>query len=130
MYQDVFVFLLLLLFGLYSLITVEMIIVDMFNGIVAGVIAVVVGIFITLFKARGDKIKRLEIERDNLNNQVKVDKIHQETLKKGEDRINEVKEASIDKDIDELVNLFNTGGMPDSTANTSTDTGADSNKTR
>lgn len=103
---------------------------DMFNGIVAGIIAVVVGIFITLFKARGDKIKRLEIERDNLNNQVKVDKIHQETLKKGEDRINEVKEASIDKDIDELINLFNTGGMPDSTANASTNTGADSNKTR
>lgn len=103
---------------------------DMLNGIVAGVIAVVVGIFITLFKARGDKIKKLEIERDNLSNQVKVDKIHQETLKKGEERVNEVKEASIDKDIDELIGLFNSGGMPDSTANTSTDTGADSNKTR
>lgn len=103
---------------------------DMLNGIIAGVIAVVVGIFITLFKARGDKIKRLEIERDNLSNQVKVDKVHQETLKKGEERINEVKEASIDKDIDELIGLFNSGGMPDSTANTSTDTGADSNKTR
>lgn len=103
---------------------------DMLNGIVAGVIAVVVGIFITLFKARGDKIKKLEIERDNLSNQVKVDKVHQETLKKGEERINEVKESSIDKDIDELIDLFNSGGMPNSTANSSTDTGADSNKTR
>lgn len=103
---------------------------DMLNGIVAGVIAVVVGIFITLFKARGDKIKKLEIERDNLSNQVKVDRVHQEALKKGEERINEVKESSINKDIDELINLFNAGGMPDSTADTSTDTGADSNKTR
>ena len=103
---------------------------DMLNGIVAGVIAVVVGIFITLFKARGDKIKKLEIERDNLSNQVKVDKVHQETLKKGEERIKEVKESSIDKDIDELIDLFNSGGMPNSTADTSTDTRDDSNKTR
>lgn len=103
---------------------------DMFNGIIAGVVAVVVGIFITLFKARGDKIKKLEIERDNLSNQVKVDKIHQDTLKKGEERINEVKESSVDKDIDELISLFNSGGMPDNTTDTTTDTRTDSNKTR
>lgn len=102
---------------------------DTINIIATSAITVIVGILIAIFRARGEKIKRLETERDNLEYQVKVDKVHQETLKTGEERIDEVKDASIDKDIDELIDLFNSGVMPERKADKTTDTRTDSNKT-
>ena len=79
----------------------------MWQAILGAVGALAVSILGFLFHIRGDKIKSQEQQIEELEKQSDINDIALETIKEGQELINEI--AKTDADLDSLIDAFNNG---------------------
>lgn len=80
----------------------------MIEAIIGGIVAVVIAILSAIIHGKNDKIKELKAHNQSLENQTKIDKIAHEKMEEADAKIKKIQKT--DKDTDELIDLFNSGG--------------------
>lgn len=79
----------------------------MWQAILGAVGAIIVSVLGFLFHMRGDKIKEQEQQLEELEKQSEINEIALQTIKEGQEIINEI--AKSDADLDTLIDAFNNG---------------------
>ena len=80
----------------------------MIQAIIGGAVALVIAILSAIIHGKNTKIRKLEARSESLEAQTRIDRIAEEKMEEGDAKIKEIQNT--DKDVDSLVDIFNSGG--------------------